>query len=68
MERHSTVCRLLIKDQTLELASPYELPIRFLPPELALPKLSVGKSVTLREGQYVATGKVVRLENDASPV
>jgi hypothetical protein len=61
-------CRLLIEGQTLELGSSYELPIKFFRPELALPKLSVGKSVTLWEGKDIATGKVVRLENEASAV
>lgn len=54
-------CRLLLKSQTLELGATYELPVKFLRPELALPKLSVGKPVTLWEGKDIAVGKVVRL-------
>ena len=56
-------CRFLIERQTLELGSTYELPIKFSHPELALPKLSVGKSVTLWEGKDIATGKVLSLVN-----
>ena len=54
-------CRFLITDQTLELGGTYEVPIQFLSPELVLPKLSVGTTVTLWEGKDIATGKVVRL-------
>jgi hypothetical protein len=34
-------CRFLITDQRLELGGNYEVPIKFLSPELVLPKLSV---------------------------
>jgi hypothetical protein len=54
-------CRLLITAQTLKLGGSYELPIKLLRPDLALPKISVGKSVALWEGKEIATGKVVRL-------
>jgi len=54
-------CRLLLTHQTLELGEVYELPVKFLRGDLALPKLSVGKPVTLWEGKEIAIGKVVRL-------
>ena len=54
-------CRLLLKGRTLELGGTYELPIAFLCPDLALPKLSVGKAVTLWEGKEIGTGKIVRV-------
>ncbi len=54
-------CRLLIKDVTLELGQWYELPVKFMNKDLVLPKLSVGKAVTLWEGKDVASGKVLRL-------
>ena len=54
-------CRLLLTNQTLELGEIYELPVKFMRADLALPKLSVGKSVTLWEGKEIAIGKVVRL-------
>ena len=54
-------CRLLITGQTLQLGETYELPIKFLNPDLAVSKLSPGKLVTLWEGKDIATGKVVRL-------
>jgi len=54
-------CRLLIAGETLKLGETYELPVKFLRPDLVLPKLSVGTSVTLWEGKDIATGQVVRL-------
>jgi hypothetical protein len=53
-------CRLLLKNQTLELGGTYELPVKFLNPDLALPKLSAGKLISLWEGKEIAIGKVVR--------
>jgi len=53
-------CRILVKGRTLELGQTYELPIKFLFPNLALPKISVGKSVKLWEGTDIAVGKVIR--------
>src|SRR5258705_3438512 len=61
-------CRFLIEDRTLELGGTYEVPIKFLHPDLALPKLSVGTPVTLWEGRDIATGKVLSLEEDAGNV
>jgi hypothetical protein len=54
-------CRLLVTAKTLQLGDTYELPVKFLNPDLALPKLSRGKSVKLWEGKDIATGEVVRL-------
>jgi hypothetical protein len=54
-------CRFLLEDQILELGCTYEVPIKFLRPDLALPKLSIGFPVKLWEGKDIATGKVVRL-------
>lgn len=54
-------CRLLLTNQTLELGKVYELPVKFMRPDLVLPKLSVGEPVTFWEGKEIALGKVVRL-------
>ena len=54
-------CRLFLGGRTLQLGETYELPVKFLSPDLGLPKLSLGKSATLWEGKDIATGKVVRL-------
>jgi len=54
-------CRLLLDGQQFELGQTYQAPVVFLHPELVLPKLSVGKSVTLWEGKDVGTGKVIQL-------
>lgn len=53
-------CRIFIKGRTLELGKWYELPVKFLNKDHALPKLTVGKSVTLWEGKTVGEGKVLR--------
>lgn len=54
-------CRLLITNQTLKLGGTYELPIKFLRSDLALPRLLLGKSVTLWEGKDIATGEIISL-------
>ena len=54
-------CRLMLEGQRLELGSTYEVPVKFLYRELALPKMSVGKEVLLWEGRNVAKGQVVKI-------
>lgn len=54
-------CRLLLDGKKLELGIEYEVPVKFLFPELALPKLEVGKEVSLWEGRTVAHGVVVNV-------
>jgi hypothetical protein len=53
-------CRLLL-EQPLELGRSYDVPVRFLNPQLVLPKLSEGKEFTLLEGKEIAKGKVLRM-------
>ncbi len=52
-------CRLLIDGLELALGTWHRVPVRFLNRERVLPKLSVGKMVTLWEGGVVADGKIV---------
>ncbi len=54
-------CRLLIEDKEIELGKYYEIPVKFLNKDLALPRLSVGKSITLWEGKEVAKGEVIKI-------
>jgi len=54
-------CRLLIDGKTLALGQWYELPVKFMNKELVVPKLSVGKVVTLWEGKDVGLGKILKL-------
>jgi hypothetical protein len=54
-------CRILLNGRTLQLGETYELPVKFLNPSLALPKLSPGKPIKLWEGKDIAAGKIVRL-------
>jgi hypothetical protein len=53
-------CRLLTEGGTLELGQTYEVPVKFLNADLALPKLMPGKEISLWEGKEIATGKVLR--------
>lgn len=53
-------CRLLIGDNEIELGKYYEIPVKFLDKDLALPNLAVGKSITLLEGKEVANGQVIK--------
>ena len=55
-------CRLLIGDNEIELGKYYEVPVKFLNIDLALPSLSVGKKITLWEGKEVANGEILRIE------
>lgn len=61
VESEAFDCRLLVDGRTLQLGEAYELPVKFLNPDLALPKLSPGKTVRLWEGKDIAAGEVVRL-------
>jgi hypothetical protein len=54
-------CRLLIGDNEIELGKYYEIPVKFLDKDLALPNLAVGKSITLLEGKEVANGQVIKI-------
>lgn len=54
-------CRLLLAGRSLELGETNEVPVKFLNPQLVLPKLAVGKPIVLWEGKDVATGKVMRV-------
>lgn len=54
-------CRLLIGDKELELGKYYEVPVKFIDKDSALPSLSVGKNITLWEGKEVADGQVIRI-------
>lgn len=54
-------CRLLIGDKEIELGKYYEIPVKFLDKDLALPNLAVGKSIVLLEGKEVADGEVTKI-------
>lgn len=52
-------CRLYPQGRTLELGVEYEVPVRFLSPDLVVPRLAPGRLITLREGKEVASGQIV---------
>lgn len=54
-------CRLLLDRDRLELGECYEMPVAFLTPSLALPKLGIGTEISLWEGRIVATGTVTQI-------
>ena len=54
-------CRLLIGDKEIELGKYYEIPVKFLDKDFALPNIAVGKNITLLEGKEVASGEVTKI-------
>jgi hypothetical protein len=54
-------CRLLLRGARLELGSTYEVPVKFLNRDLALPRLAIGKEVLLWEGKNVGRGNIVKI-------
>ncbi len=54
-------CRLLIENKEMELGKYYEIPVKFLNKDLALPNLSIGANITLWEGKDIADGQVTRI-------
>ena len=54
-------CRVLVTSKTFRLGMSYELPIKFINPNLVLPRLSSGTAVKLWEGKEIASGEVVRI-------
>lgn len=55
-------CRIHLNGNTLTLGSTYDVPVKFLNRELALPRLAPRKRVKLWEGKYVADAEVVRID------
>lgn len=49
-------CRLLLNGQVLQLGKWYEVPVKFLNPDIVFPILRGGKKVSLWEGKNVAEG------------
>ena len=54
-------CRLLLYGRHLELGTTYEVPVKFLSREYALPMLYVGKEVLLWEFKVVANAHVTNI-------
>ncbi len=54
-------CRLILEGRELQLGGIYEIPVKFMNPDLVLPKLKRGKLITLWEGKEIATGKILKL-------
>ena len=54
-------CRMLLEHRVLELGKTYQVPVKFLSPQLVLPRLKEGKEFVLLEGKEVAAGKVLRV-------
>jgi hypothetical protein len=59
--------RFIITNMVLELGKTYELPVKFINPDIVLPKLSIGKTIMFWEGKIIATGKIIWFqEQDAN--
>jgi len=54
-------CRVYLEGKTLELGSTYDVPVRFLAPDVAVPRLGLHKRVHLWEGFPVADAEIVSL-------
>ena len=54
-------CRILVRDQTLELGESYDLPVAFLAGDQVTAKLSPGVAITLWEGKNIAGGSVIEV-------
>lgn len=57
-------CRIMLGNKIIQLGETYELPVRFLFRDLAMPRLSIGSSISLWEGKEIATGIVKSVIND----
>ena len=54
-------CRLLLNGRPLDLGETYEVPVKFLFRDKALPKMKIGAMVHLWEGRNVAEGRVTQI-------
>jgi hypothetical protein len=54
-------CRLLLDQSSLQLGETYEIKVKFMNPDIVLPKLSIGKEFTLWEGKTIAKGQIKQL-------
>ena len=55
-------CRFVLnKHSHFELGEVYEIPVKFLNPELALEALQEGAKITLWEGKVIARGMVIKI-------
>jgi hypothetical protein len=53
-------CRLLLDGRILGLGEEYEVPVKFLFPDLALPKMDIEGEIFLWEGRIIASGNIVK--------
>lgn len=61
-------CRFEATDESVyHLGNTYDIPVKFLSPELALARLSVGQQITLWEGKTIAEG-VIRWLRDKKTI
>lgn len=57
-------CRLLLDGRRLDLGENYEVPVKFLYRDKALPKMRSGAEVYLWEGRSIAKGQIVQICKD----
>ncbi|MES2996029.1 MAG: hypothetical protein V4733_04380 [Verrucomicrobiota bacterium] len=61
---HGFDCRFLLDaDTCFELGSTHDVKIKFMNPDLALPHMKKGTSISLWEGRTIATGQVVSVSS-----
>lgn len=54
-------CRMFLPEGGLRLGDTYVVPVKFLSPDMVLPKLAPGKEVGLWEGKKIGIGSVVSI-------
>jgi hypothetical protein len=57
-------CRLLLDGRCLDLGASYDVPVKFLYRDKALPKMKPGAEVHLWEGRNIAQGQVIQVFED----
>lgn len=57
-------CRLLLDGRCLDLGVSYEVPVKFLYRDKALPKMQPGAEIHLWEGRNIAKGQVIQVCED----
>jgi hypothetical protein len=54
-------CRLYFENKTIQLGESYVVNVKFMNPDIVLPKLAIGKRVALWEGKIVGDGNVIKI-------
>ena len=56
-------CRIYIDGKVIALGEQYDLKAKFLSSEIVIPKLYIGKEISIWEGKIVGKGEVLEITN-----